>query len=133
MAHEGFEEELLVRRAHQRVDLHQRRVLGDEGRPQLDDDVGRRVGDLGGELGLGDGVGGLGPVDPGDRVDRDLGQRLWTLDGQLLDVHAALGRGHRKEGAVGAVEQVGEVVLLGDVAGLGDENPVHRMAFDVHP
>ncbi len=34
-----------------------------------------------------------------------------SLDGELLDLHAALHRGHGQEGAVGPVEQVGEVVL----------------------
>ena len=45
----------------------------------------------------------------------DSGLSVRALDGQLLDLHAALGRAHGEEGAVGAVEQEGEVVLLGDV------------------
>ena len=80
----------------------------------------------------GDDLGGLGPVDARDRVDGDARERLGPLDGQLLDLHAALGRAHGEERAVGAVEQEREVVLLGDVAGLGDEHAVHRVALDVH-
>ena len=69
---------------------------------------------------------------PVDRVDRHLGQRLGPLDGELLDLHAALVGGHREEGAVGAVEQEGDVVLLLDVRARVDEHPVHRVALDVH-
>ena len=122
----------VLRVADQRVDLDQRGVLGDEGLPQLDDDVRGLVGDGRGELAGGDDLGGLRPVHAGDRVDRDPGQRLGPLDGQLLDLHAALGRAHGQERAVGPVEQEGEVVLLGDVAGLGDQHPVHGVALDVH-
>jgi hypothetical protein len=38
----------------------------------------------------------------------------------LLDLHAALHRAHRQEGAVGPVQQEGQVVLLRDVDRLGD-------------
>ena len=79
----------------------------------------------------GDDLGGLRPVDAGDRVDRDAGQRVGALDGELLDLHAALGGAHREERAVGAVQQEREVVLLGDVAGLGDQHAVHDVALDV--
>ena len=40
--------------------------------------------------------------------------------------------GHRQVGAVGAVEQVREVVLLGDVGGRRDHHPVDGVALDVH-
>ena len=72
------------------------------------------------------------PVDACDRVDRDARQCVGPLDGQLLDLHAALGRAHGQERAVAAVEQEGEVVLLGDVGGLGDQHAVHGVALDVH-
>ena len=124
---------LVLRVADQRVHLDQRRVLADEGLPQLDDHVRGLVGHGGGDLPCGDDLGGLGLVHPGDRVHRDPRQRLGPLDGQLLDLHAALGRAHRQERAVAPVEQEREVVLLGDVAGLGDQHPVHGVALDVHP
>jgi hypothetical protein len=70
-------------------------------------------------------------VDPVDRVDRDPGQRVRPLDGQLLDLHPALDRGHRQVRPVGPVEQVGHVVLGVDVAGLGDQDPAYQVALDV--
>ena len=91
------------------------------------------VAHLGGEVGRVDDLGGLGLVDALARVDRDAGQRLGPLDGELLDLHAALLRGHGQEGAVGPVEQVGEVVLLGDVAGLGHHHLVGDVPLDVQP
>src|SRR5690606_4838171 len=66
------------------------------------------------------------------RVDRHLEDRVGPLGGELLDLDAALGGAHGEERAVRAVEQEGEVVLLGDVAGLGDQHAVHGMALDVH-
>src|SRR5690606_29497861 len=50
----------------------------------------------------------------------------------LLDVHAP-GRGaDGQEGAVGPIEQEGEVVLLRDRAGLLDQDLVDRVALEVH-
>src|SRR5262249_49358673 len=62
---------------------------------------------------------------------RDLGQSLGLGGGDLFDLHAALYRAHREVGAVGAVEKEGDVVLLGDVAGLGDQQLLDDVAFDV--
>jgi hypothetical protein len=61
-----------------------------------------------------------------------LGQRVRALDGELLDVHAALLGAHGQVGAVRAVEQDREVVLLGDAGALGDHHLVHGVALDVH-
>ena len=52
--------------------------------------------------------------------------------GDLLDLHAAGDAGDAEEGAVGAVQQVREVVLLGDVGGLGEHHLVDGVALDVH-
>src|SRR5437763_7416341 len=124
-------DDLALRVADQRVDLDQGGVLGDEGLPQLHDDLGGLVDDLRRELARGEDLDGLRLVHAGDRVDRDLGQRLGTLDGELLDLHAAFGRRHRQEGAVRAVQQEGEVVLLGDVRGLGHQHAARDVALDV--
>ena len=66
-----------------------------------------------------------------DGVDGHLGEPLGLGGGDLFDLHAALDRAHRQVGAVGAVEQEGDVVLLGDVAGLGDQQLLHDVALDV--
>ena len=70
-------------------------------------------------------------VDTLDGVDGDLGQPLGLGGGDLFDLHAALDRAHGQVGAVGAVEQEGDVVLLRDVAGLGDQQLLHDVALDV--
>src|ERR671917_344662 len=120
-----------VGRLGQRVDLDQGGILLGEGVPQLDGDGDHLVAHLGGEAGGVDDLGGLGGVDAGGGVHGDAGQCLGALHGELLDLHAALDAGHGQEGAVGAVEQVGEVVLLGDVTGLGHHHAVGDVALDV--
>ncbi len=79
------------------------------------------LGDLAGER----------DVDALGRGDGHLGQPLGLGRGDLFDLHAALDRAHRQVGAVGAVEQERDVVLLGDVAGLGDQQLLHDVALDV--
>ena len=63
--------------------------------------------------------------------DGHLGEPLGLGGGDLFDLHAALDRAHRQVGAIRAVEQEGDVVLLGDVAGLGDQQLLHDVALDV--
>src|SRR6478609_9268832 len=79
-----------------------------------------------------DDLAGLGVVDADVGVDGDPRQRLGALDGELLDLHAALLRAHREVGAVRAVEEDREVVLLVDLGALGDHHLVHGVALDVH-
>ena len=126
-------EDRAVAGLHQRVHLDEGGVLLLEDLPELLDDLGDVGAQLLGEARLGDDLlGGLG-VDAGQRGDGHLGEGLGALLGQLLDLHAALDRAHGQVGAVGAVQQHGEVVLLGDVGALGDHDPVHGVALDVHP
>ena len=49
----------------------------------------------------------------------------------LFDLHATFHRAHGQVGAVGAIEQEGDVVLLGDVAGFGHQKLLDDMALDV--
>ena len=117
----------------QRVDLDQRGVLLDEGLPELDQDVGDGRDQVLGELAPRSRS--RGPWPRRRRaigVDGHPGQGLGALDGELLDLHAALVGRHGQEGAVGAVEQVGDVVLLLDVRARVDEDAVHRVTLDVH-
>jgi len=101
--------------------------------PQFADDVGdgRLVGLV--EAGRVDDFGSLGCVDADVGVDGDPGQGFGALDGEGLDVHAALLAAHREVGAVCAVQQDREVVLLRDLGALGDHDRLDRVALDVHP
>src|SRR5665647_2728200 len=116
----------------QRVDLDQRRVLVAVDGPQLLHGLGDLALDVLVEVGRVDDLFGFGCVDAHDRVDGDTGECLGTLDGEHLDLHAALFAGHREVGAVGAVEQDREVVLLRDLRAGGDHHLVDRVALDVH-
>ncbi len=118
---------------HQRVDLDQRGVLLGQHVPQLHEHVGHGVGDVGGEVRGGDDLPRLLRGAALEGVHADHGQGLGVVLGDLLDLHPALDRGHRQEGAVRPIEQEGDVVLLGDLRGLGDQDLVHGVALDVHP
>ena len=66
-----------------------------------------------------------------ERLHVELGERLGALGGDLLDIHAALGREHEERLLLAAVERDREVVLLRDVRGLLDPELPHDVAADV--
>src|SRR5690606_33071803 len=116
---------------HEGVDLDERRVLTLVDLVKLDEDSG----DLGDELfgesaGTGDLL-GLGLVDAAVGVDLDLRERLGALNRELFDLHAALDAAQRQVGAVGPVEQHGEVELLLDAGTLGNHDALDDMTLDV--
>ncbi len=119
--------------ADQRVHLDERGVLGREDGPELLDDVGDGGLELLGEVRGVDDLARLRLVDAHDRVDGDAGEGLGALDGELLDLHAALDGAHGEVVAVRAVQEHGEVELLGDLGALRDHHAVDRVALDVHP
>ncbi len=124
-------DDLAVLGEDERVDLDERRVFLLVDRVELHEDVADLVDELGGEArGLGD-LDGLLLVDAGQRVDRDAGERLGALDGELFDLHAALDAAERQVRAVGAIEQHREVVLLVDAGALGDHDALDDVALDV--
>ncbi len=124
-------QDLVVGRAHQRVDLDEGGVLLGEHLPQLLDGHGCGVEHLGGQVALLGDLAREGQVDTLDGIHRHLGQALGLGGGDLFDLHTALDRAHGQVGAVGTVEQEGDVVLLGDIAGLGDQQLLHDVALDV--
>jgi hypothetical protein len=115
----------------QRVDLDQRGVLLDEHLIQLDDLLRRGVDHVGGKLRRDRDLAGLGQIDTGRRVDRHLGDRVRVRVRDLLDLDTALGAGDRQVGAVGAVDQEREVILLGDAGGRHDVQLLDDVALDV--
>ena len=63
--------------------------------------------------------------EPGRRVDREGEDPVRALLRDLLDVHPALGRGHRHQPSGSPVHQHGDVVLVRDVAAFLDVEPPH--------
>src|SRR5690625_102551 len=116
----------------ERVDLDERGVLAHEGVPQLGDDLGGTLGSGLRQLACLHDLGRDVRGSAGQRIDRDLRDGVGVGFCDLLDVHAALGGADGKEGAVGAVQQEGEVVLLRDVGSLFDQHAVDRVSLDVH-
>src|SRR5699024_4546316 len=125
-------DDLAVTGLDQRVDLDEGRVLLAVGVPQLHQHGSDLRTGLGVELRRGDDLLGLGLVDADVGVDGDAGEGLGALDGELLDLHAALDGAHGQVVAVRTVQQQREVVLLGDVRAGGDHDAVHGVALDVH-
>src|SRR5690606_16707470 len=124
-------DDLTVLGQHERVDLDERRVLALVDVPELDERRSDVASDLGREARGGDDLLGLRLVDAREGVDVDLRERLGALDRELLDLHATLDARHREQRAVGAVEQEGEVELLGDLGALGDHQGLDDVALDV--
>ena len=124
-------QDLVVGRAHQGVDLHQGGVLVDEHLPELGDRHRGRVEYLRGQVALLGDRPGERHVDSLDCVHRNLGEPVRLGGGHLLDLHTALHRAHGEVGAIGAIEQEGDVILLGDIAGLGDQQLLHNVTLDI--
>ncbi len=75
----------------------------------------------------------VGRVEPVDRVDVQLDDRVGIRLGDRLDLDAALGRQHQEVLLGGTVEREAGVVLLVDVGGVLDPDPLDEVALDVHP
>ena len=71
-------------------------------------------------------------VEPLDRVDVDLGDRVRVLGRDVLDLDAALRREHAEVLLGRPVEGERRVVLLGDVARVLDPDHLDGVALDVH-
>ncbi len=112
-------------------DLDQGRVFAVVDLVELHEHGRDRVDQVCGEAALPrDDLGGL-EVDARDRVDVDLRESLGPLDGEDLDLHAALDAAQREVRAVGPVQQHREVELAGDLGALGDHHPLDDVALDV--
>src|ERR1039457_5864968 len=125
-------EHLAVLGKRHRVDLDQRGVFVGEHGPEPFGQQGSARRGLGRDAAGRDDLRGLGAVHAGQRRHRDPGHRLRATVRDLFDLHAALDRADRQEGAVGPVQQERQVVLGRDVDRLGDQHRVHGVALDVH-
>ena len=131
LAVEGDDVAVLVE--DQRVHLDERRVLALVDVVELHEHVGDLVDELGREVRGDRDLAGLRGGDAGDRVDLDARERLGLLDGELLDLHAALDAREREVGAVRAVEEHREVELLRDAGAARDHDALDDVALDVEP
>jgi hypothetical protein len=114
--------------AHERVDLDEEGVLADQDLPQPYEDVdGLRW-----QAGRGSDLARLRRGDALSGVDGYPDDRLRADRGDLLYVHAALGRGDGEEATRGPVEDVGDVELALDVHRLGQHDLADRVSLDVH-
>ena len=125
--------DLPVRRDDQRVDLDQRRLLGDERVVQLRQQCTDRTHDVGVDTGL---IGEPAPVKvlkAEQRVDVQTRKRIGVLRRHRLDVHAALGREHHQRRLGAAIEHNRRVVLRRDLGRTLDPDLVNSQPTDVHP
>ena len=86
-----------------------------------------------GSLRVDAGLTGRFRVEPVDRIDVQLDDRVGVRFGDRLDLDTALGRQHQQVLLRRAVEREAGVVLLVDVGGVLDPDPLHEVALDVHP
>jgi hypothetical protein len=89
---------------HERVDLDQRGVLAGVDLVELHEHGGDLRDELVGETAGPCDLFCLREVDARERVHLDAGERLGLLDGELLDLHAALDAAEREVRAVRPVE-----------------------------
>ena len=116
----------------QRVDLDERRVLGDEGVVELAQQRADRADDVGVDAGVEGEPAAVEVLEAEQRVDVQAGDRVRVALGHLLDVHAALGGEHDQRLLGRAVEDDRRVVLRGDVGGRLHPHLVDGEAADVH-
>ena len=76
---------------------------------------------------------GLVVEQPEERVGVAADDRLGVVDGDLLDLDAALGRAHQQDPPAGPVEHGRQVELLTMSAAGRDEDLADGDALDVHP
>ena len=116
----------------ERVDLDERRVFLHENVPQSLCENDGLLNEHLGEPGFGDDLTGLGLVDTGQRVDRDLVHGVGVGLGDLFDLHAAFDTGDAEIIAIGAIKQIAEIIFLGNVGGRCNEHPVDGESLDLH-
>ena len=116
---------------NQWVYLHQGGIFFFEDFVKLHHDRSNLVNKLRGELCRDRDLLGLLQVDASNRVDLDAGQRVGALLSQLFNFHAALVAAQCEVGAVGAVQEHGEVKLLGNLGTGGHHHASNHVTFNV--
>ncbi len=125
--------DLAFRRQDQGVDLGQVAVTFHVAVVQTHQQSGRLLARFGVEVGPVDPVQRCGLVQAHDGVNVQHGDGVGVGDRHFLNLHAALGRQHAQVHLVGAVEREAGVVLLGDVRGVLDPQPLDHVPLDVEP
>ena len=125
-------EDLSPRGGHEGVDLNEGRVFVAINLPQPFENRGDGADLLGIEARSFDKISRSFGREALERVDFVARERLGLVFGELLDLDASLFRAQRREAVRRAVEKNREVVFLGDLGALGNQDGMHRVPLDVH-
>lgn len=127
--HLGVEhDQPVVTRDDQRVDFQHVHVLGVERRVQLAEQLRALLGDVALQAErLGQGA-AVGREDASGRIDGEGDDLVGRVVRHVFDIHAAFGRGDNRNARRDAIDQQGEVKLLGDVSALFNIEAVDLLA-----
>ncbi len=126
----GVERDHVARAGHdERIDLDDRGVQCGEGLVHGEQELGRALDLLAFEAEREGEAAGVEPLHAARRVDREAHDLLRVLRRHFLDVHAALGRRHRRDAAALPVDQHAGIELALDVAAVLDIDALHLAAL----
>ena len=113
----------------QRVDLDHAAVFLHEQVVDTADDLDQLIDLLLGHAHAEAQVTGLVGLHAGSRIDGEGQDLLGSLGGDLFDIHAAFGRANQDNALLAAVDQAAQIVFLGDIDAVLDQQGVDRHTF----